>query len=256
MTLDSESFEVVRWHSPEYVESWLNNKTEEAERDPIRKKMVSLLPFNPEDTVKVLDLGAGSGALSQEILANFPKAQIVCQDFSDIMLDVAKQQLAKFSGQTKFVRSDFSAQGWTDSVSGEFDAVVCSFVIHAIPVRAREIYQEVFGLTKPGGCFLIVDSISAPGPVLKKLYSNIRLKNLQRTLKTEKGIEKSLAEIEMDLNEKSRGKNTQTQERVRSPLRSMLTLENHLSWLKQAGFGEADCLWKDLQHGVIIGIKL
>ena len=255
MTLDSESFEVIRWHSPVYVESWLNNKTEEGERDPIRKKMVSLLPFNPEDSINVLDLGAGSGTLSLEILANFPEAQIVCQDFSNIMLDVAKQKLAKFLGQTTFIRSDFSAPDWTNSVSGTFDAVVCSFVIHAIPIRAREIYSEVFGLLKSGGSFLIADSISAPGSVLKKYYSKMRLKNLQRTLKAEMGIDKSLEMIEMDLNGKSQGQNSQSPERVRSPLRSMLTLENHLSWLKQAGFNEADCLWKDLQHGVIIGIK-
>ena len=75
-----------------------------------------------------------------------------------------------------------------------------------------------------------------------------RLKTLQAAIKAETGIEKSLEEIEMELKEKRRNQDIGYPERVRNPLRRTLTLMNHLKWLREAGFDEVDCLWKDMRH--------
>ena len=82
MASESKPFEVNRWHSPEYVESWAADRVREAERRPLRKKLVSLLTFEQLATIRVLDLGAGTGALSLEVLNVYPRAQLVCLDFS------------------------------------------------------------------------------------------------------------------------------------------------------------------------------
>jgi hypothetical protein len=54
---------------------------------------------------------------------------------------------------------DFSKAGWSRKIKGPFDAVVSSIAIHN--VREQEIissiYEETFGLVKPGGCFLNFD---------------------------------------------------------------------------------------------------
>ena len=68
----------------------------------LRRKLVSSLPFESEDSFRVLDLGAGGGALSREILTNFPNAQIVCQDFSEVMLGHARQRLIKITNRSCF----------------------------------------------------------------------------------------------------------------------------------------------------------
>jgi ubiquinone/menaquinone biosynthesis C-methylase UbiE len=96
MTLDSEKFEVNRWHSPEYIEPWMADRTMEEGRRIMQKKLVSLLPFDPEATIRVLDVGTGTGALSLAILGTYPKAQVVCHDFSEAMLAHARKQLVKF----------------------------------------------------------------------------------------------------------------------------------------------------------------
>lgn len=41
----------------------------------------------------MLDVGCGHGALSAEVLAAFPRARVVCHDFSDPMLEVEKAKL-------------------------------------------------------------------------------------------------------------------------------------------------------------------
>ena len=255
MTLDSESFEIQRWHSATYVESWSANREQEDGRRSLRKKLVSLLPFESQASIRVLDLGAGGGALSQEILVSFPNARIVCQDFSEVMLGHARQHLAKFKDQAIFVRSDLSNADWVKSISERFDAVVSSLVMHTVPSRISEIYHEVFGLVKPDGYFVIADSISTSGPALEKVYLKVRLKTLRAAIKAETGIEENLEEIELKMKERRRAQNIGYPERVRNPLRVMLTLENHLEWLREAGFDEVDCLWKDMQRAVIMGIR-
>jgi tRNA (cmo5U34)-methyltransferase len=254
MTFDPKSFEIYRWHSNEYVDSWMADQEREEGRRSLRRKLISLLPFESKASIRMLDLGAGGGALSQEILLFFPKAHIVCQDFSEVMLDHAQQSLAKFKDRVTFVRSDLSTPEWAAAIAGTFEAVVSSFVMHTVPGHVREIFDEVYGLVKPGGCFLVADTSASPGPMFEKMYSQVRLKALQTVMKAETGIEKSPEEIEMELKEK-RSRDIGDRDRVRNPLRRTLTLMKHLEWLREAGFAEVDCLWKDMRRAVIGGFR-
>lgn len=255
MVYDSKSFEIQRWHTIEYVESWIANQEGEEGRKLLRRKLVSLLPFEAEDSIRILDLGAGGGALSQEILSVFPKSHIVCQDFSEVMLGHAKQHLIQYTNQVSFVQSDLSTVDWAKPISGKFEGVVSSLVMHTVPSHIREIYGKVYDLVKPGGCFVFADTAISPEPVMEKVYLRIRLKTLQAAMKAETGIEKSLEDIEMELNEKRQSRDKDAPKRVRNPLRKTLTLINHLEWLREAGFSEVDCFWKDMQRAIIGGFR-
>lgn len=255
MTLDSEAFEVNRWHSAEYVESWMADKVREAGRRLLRKKLVSLLPFDLGGSIRVLDVGAGTGGLSLEILSAYPNASLICQDFSESMLAHARQQLAPFSGRVTFVKSDLRDPEWRQTGEGTFDAVVSSFAMHTVPDRVKEIYREIFDLVNSGGCFLTCDIFTPPGPVLEKAYRKARLIAYQANLKAEMGVEKSLEEVEKEMSERRRNRGAFLSNRQRSRLVGTFTLTNHLGWLAQAGFGEVDCLWKDMRRAVIGGFK-
>jgi len=255
MIFDAKTFEIQRWHSTAYAESWITNREQEEGRKSLRRKLVASLPFEPQASFRVLDLGAGGGALGEEILAHFPNVQIICQDFSEAMLSHAKQHLAKLTEQAVFIFSDLSTPGWSKSIPGMFDVVVSSLVMHTVPGRVSEIYREIFGILRNEGCFVIGDSVSPPGSTMGKVYLKIRLKNIQAAIKAETGIEENLEDIEHKMQERRRSHNGEEPKRVRNPLRAMLTLENHLEWLKGAGFGEVDCPWKEMQRAVIIGIK-
>jgi len=255
MNFDANSFEIQRWNSAAYVESWITNHEQEGGRKTLRRKLVDTLPFESVDSIRVLDVGVGGGALSQEILTHFPNAQIVCQDFSEIMLGHARQHLAKFANQVIFVQSDLSTPGWIKSISGTFDAVATSLVMHTVPGRVKDIYQEIFNIVKTNGCFTIGDNIFTPGPTMRKVYMKMRLDNLRKALNGEKGIEANPEEIERRMQIRQHRRSGEDQERVRNPLRTNLTLESQLEWLKAVGFNEVDCPWKEMQRAVIVGIK-
>jgi len=191
MTADSGSFK-NRYLSPKFVDFWMADQGMEAGRSLWRQKLISLLPFESSDTLRVLDLGAGTGALSLEILNLYPNIHLTCQDFSETMLSHARQQLAKFEGKVTFVQSDLRNPGWEQTIEGTFDAVVSSFVTHTVPDNVKAIYQELFGLVSPGGCFLSCDIFTPPGPALERIYHKSRLMDFQNRIKMKTGIEKSL----------------------------------------------------------------
>jgi tRNA (cmo5U34)-methyltransferase len=72
---------------------------------------LSLLPFKREQRIDILDLGAGTGLLSDRILQHYPNAHIILLDISENML--LKRAQARFAGvgtQVEFKLSDFSSE--------------------------------------------------------------------------------------------------------------------------------------------------
>ncbi|MBI3931759.1 MAG: class I SAM-dependent methyltransferase [Chloroflexi bacterium] len=256
MTISSEPYKLNQWQTSDYVDSWLADQPAQSGYQPAREKLVSLLPFEPGDIIRVLDIGTGDGALSLELLGVYPKAELVCHDFSETMLERARQRLASLSAAVRFVKGDLRDMAWTQAIEGQFDAVISSIAIHNVaegsqgaPERIREIYNEVFGLVKPGGCFLNYDLITAPGPAVERIYYRERFINEQTRLKAIMGIEKSLQELEQEFQERRRGRST------RSSQPGARALMNQLEWLKQAGFDEVDCLWKETRSVIFGGFK-
>ena len=85
------------WHSSDYVTEWIAH--DEA-RDPVRRprlrEMLAAAPFPHEAALRVLDVGAGYGAVTEELLQLFPAAAVTLQDYSEPMLAEARRRLAQW----------------------------------------------------------------------------------------------------------------------------------------------------------------
>ena len=243
MTEDLGSFE-NRYRSPKFVEFWMADQGLEARRTEWRKRLVAFLPFDSSDTLRILDIGAGTRGLSLQILNAFPNASVTSQDFSEAMLSHARERLAGFEGRVTFIQSDLRTPGWARNIEGTFDSVVASFVTHTVPHSVKAIYEELFGLVKPGGCFLTCDRFSPPGPSLEKLYHKLRLQHYRERLKMETGTEKSLQDAEEQLRDRRRGYHVFFKGHDRESSVGVSTMMDNLLWLKEAGFDEVDCLFK------------
>lgn len=262
MTNNLEVFEPNKWQTPEHVDSWFADQSQQKQHQLMRQKLVSLLPFPPEASIRVLDIGAGDGALSLEVLSTYPKAQLVCHDFSEAMLDRARQRLAPLSPAVTLVKGDLRGPAWRQAIEGKFDAVVSSVAIHnvaentqAATERVREIYGEVFGLVKPEGCFLNYDHVAAPGPVVAGIYRKQRFITNQARLKAETGIKKSLQELEQESRERRRARSGPLPGQVRFGVEGAQVMLEQLEWLRQAGFDEVDCFWRDTTIAIFGGFR-
>jgi tRNA (cmo5U34)-methyltransferase len=244
-----------RYRNPEFVNLWRADKGLEAARSFWRNRLISTLPFDSEKAITVLDLGAGTGALTQELFNRYPNAKVTCSDYSEEMLKHAKTQLAKFSTQVTYIQSDLRTAGWSHTVEGKFDAVICSFLTHTMLPQVEALYGEVYGLVESGGCFLSCDFYYAPGPKFDGVYHRLTLREFQVRIKQQTGEEKSLEQIHeilMQRREKYRSAHGGNDEHK---AKHSFTVYDHLSWLKKAGFNEVDCVVKYKNNAVIGGLR-
>ena len=151
------------WDSRSYVSRWAERQDErEVDREEPFHVMVKTLPYDKETPIKILDVGAGYGALAQFLLKYFSNATAVCQDGSEQMAKLGRKRMKHLKGRFKYVLCDFSKRGWGRELKGPFEAVVSSIAIHNVrsPDIIRAIYGEIFLLVKPGGCFLNFDRMT------------------------------------------------------------------------------------------------
>jgi tRNA (cmo5U34)-methyltransferase len=108
----------------------------------------------------VVDLGAGTGALSAAVLAALPEARVEMVDADGGMLEAAAARLAgvgageRASGR----KADFFAA--FDALP-PCDAVVASLALHHVaePAKKGELYARIRGALKPGGVLLVGDCV-------------------------------------------------------------------------------------------------
>ena len=154
------------WDSAEYVSKWIEDgdKTDPERAEQITA-LVGLIQRSAEESIEVLDLGAGYGIVTREIFTAYPNAQVVCLDGSAEMLKHGKARLADLENQLSFIVASFDSPNWlaTLPANRQFDAVVSSRAIHhVVDDRKQVLYKEIFQLLKPGGCFVNHDLVRKP----------------------------------------------------------------------------------------------
>jgi len=156
------------WHSEHYVGHWVERDARRAaERASILEALIAAVPFAPEASIDVLDIGGGSGVVSEAVLDAFPAARLTMQDFSAQMLTRAKERFATHDRAIRYVQCDLHDPAWPQKVGGPFDLVVSGIAIHNLRDLGAiaACYEAVRGLLKPGGCFLDYDHFDKFGGV-------------------------------------------------------------------------------------------
>ena len=191
------------------------------ERDDLPHRMegfavfMEVLPASPR---RVLDLGTGDGYTLGLVRSVHPEADGVGVDFSAEMLGLARERFAGDAG-VEIVEHDLDAPL---PALGTFDLVVSSFAIHhCVDERKRALYGEVFELLEPGGRFLNLEHVDSATPELHVDFLA--------------AIGKTPAEDD--------------------PSNKLVAVETQLTWLREIGFAQVDCLWKWREVALLAGVK-
>src|SRR5437764_6654445 len=145
------------WHSTEYVSEWIaHDVARDPERRPRLRRMLGEAPFPRDAEIEVLDVGAGYGAVTEEVLQAFPRARVTLQDYSGPMLTEARRRLAAYAPQLRYVTCDLAEPGWARQVGGPFDLAVSAIALHNLRDMAKifACYRAIHDLLRPGGMFL------------------------------------------------------------------------------------------------------
>ncbi len=112
------------------------------------------------DPEHVLDLGGGTGALSEAILRAAPRAVVELVDVDPEMLAVARERLAGFGARTRFREASF------DDPLPDADAVAASLALHHVPTmdEKRRLFARIHDCLRPGGVFVNADATMPAEP--------------------------------------------------------------------------------------------
>lgn len=101
----------------------------------------------------VLDLGAGTGALSEALLSRREVGAVQLVDVDEEMLARARARLVSHGGRARFTRGSFH-----DPLPA-CDAVAASLALHHVPSLdlKTSLYRRIFEALRPGGVFVNAD---------------------------------------------------------------------------------------------------
>ena len=223
------------WGSREFVERWASKGGWQA---PIRQAQVAMvlrmIQYPREAPIRVLDIGAGYGALAAALLKERPNATATCLDASAAMLKLGEERNSDFKARMRFVQGSLESPDWLKAVDGTFDAVISSRALHHFTEnqRRRTIFKEVFPLVRSGGCFINADNVRGATPSLTQRYKTARDTYLDLFVRESSGGKTDLAEVRAASPSTYHGPHNNGY------------LDEELAWLKEAGFEDVDCFWK------------
>lgn len=162
------------WHSAGYVEQWIaRDLTRDEERRQRLRQMLTAAPYAADAAIAVLDVGGGYGVVTEEVLRAFPHAQVTLQDYSQPMLDQARQRLAGYAPRMSYAQGDLRDPAWVREAAGPFDLAVSAIAIHNLRDLSQiaACYRGIASLLKPGGLFLDYDLFDLIGGIEAQLQT-------------------------------------------------------------------------------------
>jgi ubiquinone/menaquinone biosynthesis C-methylase UbiE len=122
------------------------------------KASFSNFPAVPAKQIKILDAACGTARTLKAIRATLPQASLFGIDLSPAYLRKANQWLSQMPGELpQLIQGNIEELPYTDNY---FHAITCVFLFHELPPAVRQkAIEECFRVLKPGGTFIICDSI-------------------------------------------------------------------------------------------------
>jgi tRNA (cmo5U34)-methyltransferase len=199
--------------------------------DDFYRTALELIPFQPEDRFEVLDLGAGTGIISAMIAAAFPKSRLTLFDVTPEMLTIARARLKPLGKRVRFVTADFASA----SQSQTWDTVVSALAIHHLPDSGkRHLFSDVFKYLTPGGAFINADQVAGDTAANDRHSREQWMKRAHESKVTQRDLEAALERMKQDL---------------------PATVGQQLSWMREAGFIDVACSYRNLIFAVLSGVK-
>jgi tRNA (cmo5U34)-methyltransferase len=185
---------------------------------------LGLIP-RPSGPRRILDVGAGTGLLTRHVLATYPDAEVTLLDGAPAMLDQAR---AALGDRHTYVVGDLG-----DPLPGDgYCAVVSALAIHHLSDEGkRDLFVRAHDAVAPGGLFVNAEQVAGPKPLFDDLYARWHERESRALGVSDEDWAGAEQRMEHD---------------------RTADVESHLGWLRDAGFADADCLFKDHRFAVMV----
>lgn len=179
---------------------------------------------------RILDVGAGTGLFASLVLQKYPDARMTLIDFSEKMLNGARQRFGQ-APHVQYIVADYSTYPFTET----YDVIISSLSIHHLPHQEkRKLFATLYRALRPGGIFVNADQVRGRSPATDAYYKQRWLEAVQKSGLPEHLIQASVERRKHDIN---------------------ASAEEQIRWMEEAGFSDVDCMYKNLEFAVFYGKK-
>ncbi len=215
------------WTDADTARDWSADPTT---HNPLRVEqlniMISILQDLYQPGTAILDIGMGSGIVEELIFNRISGAQIVGIDSSEAMVELARERLHNYRDQYKVVMHDLRDIESVQLPAADYGAVISVQTIHNVPdEHKKKAFALAYRTLDKGGVFLLLDRIAVSTPALFDIYTSV-WKQQERVYG---------ARLREGATFEEHGESV----KARGDLPA--GLEQHLQWLREAGFS-ATCL--------------
>lgn len=193
--------------------------------------LINAIPNN-KNSPKILDLGCGTGNITQKALNRFPEAEVTCLDLSENMIEIAKDKLSSYEN-IEYIVGDFTQM----ELNTKYDVVLSSLALHHIPndEEKEAMYKDIYETLEKDGVFYNADVIKANSNYNEELNNKIAIQEMKENGVTDEEIAEHKGK--RDAND------------------IPTTLIKHIKMLENVGFKEIDVIWKHYSNAVYGGSK-
>jgi tRNA (cmo5U34)-methyltransferase len=189
------------------------------------KTVIKIIPFKHSEKFAILDIGAGTGLLTELIAKKYSKAQITLIDISAEMLSIAQERLKKYQG-VSFQVGDYSKY----LPEQKYKLIVSSLSIHHLCDNdKKKLFEKIKNSLEQNGIFINADQILGESHKIEKIYHKNWLKEVTNNGVTDQALAEALDRMKED---------------------KMTPLPTQLNWLKKCGFSEVNCWYKNYRFAV------
>ncbi len=121
-----------------------------------REMLQTMLDYLPKDCKpnRILELGCGTGNLTEHVLNKFPDSELTLVDISEDMLKECK---SKFKNKTSLVYYQVDFKDLAFEVNS-FDLIISSIAIHHLEDMNKQVlFRKLYSYLKPNGIFTYAD---------------------------------------------------------------------------------------------------
>ena len=199
--------------------------------DDFYRAAIDLIQFPRESSLKVLDLGAGTGLMAAFIAYSFPNARITMVDISNEMLERARARFELAGPRFRFEVSDYGV----DRIQEKYDVIVSALSIHHLSdEQKRSLFKRIYGALNDDGVFVNAEQFRCATPERHKFHHERWITRVRELGVDDRDLAAALERMKFD---------------------RAATLEDQLEWLRAAGFRDIDCAYKNLIFAVYCGLK-
>jgi tRNA (cmo5U34)-methyltransferase len=185
----------------------------------------------PGDRPGILDIGAGTGALSALLLGRYPEADLTLLDISTEMLDIAAKRFHPHD-HVRLIVSDYSRE----DLPGSYDLICSALSIHHLETADKlHLFRRIFAALNPRGIFVNAEQVMGETPDQHRRNMTYWADFLRTGPLPEVVWKRAMYR--------------------RDSLDRMEKLTVQLAWLRETGFTSVDLLYKNHMLAVMRGRK-